>query len=185
MTSVLVAWHAEGRASQLVGPDPEPLPAGAHGREVAVLHVLTSQDPLGVEQASERNLELLGDLLAWAAREAAAEGWRWWPVTGADVHSGHAEQGIGIAGLSREAAVAAGERWEQLAIYELTPALVRVVTCHGGPDAGSVTAEGPRSWAVPPAGARLPDEGTVAGWWRTYEVVAGHRDVGLGVAGET
>jgi hypothetical protein len=171
MTSVLVCWVG-GEARTVVGVGAAPLPPAPAGGEAGVLHVLTSQDPLGHEQPEDRNRELLGDLLAWAADRSRAEGWRWWPVTGADVHSGHAEQGIGIAGMRRTAAVAAGERWRQLAIYELTPAEVRVVPSHGGTDAGTVTAAGPRRWVALPAEGSAPAPEQVAAWWRTYVEVA-------------
>lgn len=176
MTSVLVGW-VDGAARTVVGVGPDALPPGPDGQEVELLHVLTSQDPLGHEQPEARNRELLADLLAWAADRSAVEGWRWWPVTGADVHSGHAEQGIGIAGMARPQAVAAGERWRQLAIYELTPEEVRVVPSHGGEEAGTVTAAGPRRWGALPAGGAAPTPERVASWWRTYAEVAD--EVGL------
>lgn len=178
MTSVLVGW-VDGAARTVVGVRPEPLPPAPDGREVEVLHVLTSQDPLGQEQSEARNRELLADLLAWAADRSTAEGWRWWPVTGADVHSGHAEQGIGIAGMARPQAVAAGERWRQLAIYELTPEEVRVVPSHGGEEAGTVTAAGPRRWSALPAQGSPPTPEQVASWWRTYREVAEEVGVAL------
>jgi hypothetical protein len=179
MTSVLIVWGDDGNPAIVVGVDAGPLPLGDDGAEVSVLHVVTSQDPLGVAQSPERNHALLGDLLRWAEGQRHAHGWRWWPVTGADTFSGHAEQGIGIAGMDRAAAAVAGERWEQLAIYELTPELVRVVPTHGGPAAGTVTAEGPRRWSSTPAGARSPDEETVDAWWRTYGTAAARHEVSL------
>lgn len=178
MTSVLVCW-VDGEGRTVVGVGAEPLPPAPHGAEVEALHVLTSQDPLGHEQPDTRNRELLGELLAWAAEGSAAEGWRWWPVTGADVHSGHAEQGIGIGGMSRAQAVVAGERWRQLAIYELTPEEVRVVPSHGGAEAGTVTAAGPRRWDGLPVDGRPPSSEQVASWWRTYRAVADEVGVAL------
>ena len=163
MASIVLWWDETGAAHELAGPEAVALP----GTGTAPVHVLTSQDPLGVEQPAARNRELLRELLAWVVDETAgaSAGWAWWPATGMAVDSGHAEQGIALRGASRADAVALGRRYEQLGIYEVTDDDIAVVRC----DDGEVSAVGPRRWAMPPDGTaeRLAQE-RAAAWWRTY-----------------
>ncbi|MCB0959960.1 MAG: DUF3293 domain-containing protein, partial [Acidimicrobiales bacterium] len=139
LASVLVRWDGEGTASMLAGPEAGPLPAAGP------IHVLTSQDPQGVPQPPARNAALLAELLAWAAAELPAG--TWWPATGCDPVSGHAEQGIAMAGRGRAAATADGARWGQLAIYELTDDELIVVACDGSPEPGAGLPRAARRWA--------------------------------------
>lgn len=168
MTSTVLWWDRDGRASVVAGPGAGPLPGG----DAAVLHVLTAQDPWGEPQTEARNLELLGDLLVWATGTLSVP---WWPATGSELDRSHHEQGIAVAGLGRAEAAAAGARFDQLAIYEVTDELLRVVSC---PDA-RVEAEGARRWAGPdgdPARPAVPDH-VAARWWSVYGEVASTRDL--------
>jgi hypothetical protein len=157
--SVLVRWEPDGEASVLAGPSADALPAPGP------LHVLTSQDPGGVEQQPERNQELLADLLRWAA--AALGGVPWWLATGCDPTAGHAEQGIVVAGLPRSAAVAHGARWGQLAIYEVTDADLIVVPCGAAPVAEADLARTARRWPEDGPDVQLEDL-PLDRWWRAY-----------------
>jgi hypothetical protein len=156
MSSVLVRWDEAGDAHPLVGPGADALPGGE------VLHVLTSQDPMGEAQPPARNDELLADLLASLAADPPG---LWWPVTGCDPIGAHAELGVGIAGLGRAAAAELGQRWAQLAIYELEVDELRVVASQP-PRLGEVLEVGPRRWDGPPLGGIAP--GAIERWWAAY-----------------
>lgn len=175
LASVLVRWARDGEVSVLAGPGAGSLPAAAP------LHVITSQDPRGEPQPTERNAVLLADLLRWADAELPAA--RWWLVTGCDPETGHAEQGIAVAGLERAAAAAHGARWQQLAIYELRDDELIVVPCDGGPEPTGGFDRAPRAW---PAGApevRL-DGLPLARWWGAYAHALGVAGVGYTVDAE-
>lgn len=162
MASIVLWWDVGGTAHELAGPEAAELPSGDDGP----IHVLTSQDPLGVEQEPARNRELLRDLLAWVVEAVDPDpALDWWPATGMAVDDGHAEQGVALRGLGRAGAVELGRRLEQLGIYEVTATDIRVVRC----DDGRVSASGPRRWPEPPDGTaeRLAQE-RAAAWWETY-----------------
>jgi hypothetical protein len=159
LASVLVRWARDGEVSVLAGPAAGPLPGSGP------LHVLTSQDPGGEPQPPERNAALLAHLLRWA--DADLDPARWWLVTGCDPDTGHAEQGIAVAGLDRTTAAAHGARWGQLAIYELTDLDLVVVPC--APDVGDRSAldRVPRRWPDGAPPVRL-DGLPLARWWGAY-----------------
>ncbi|MEZ5139158.1 MAG: DUF3293 domain-containing protein [Acidimicrobiales bacterium] len=159
LASVLVRWDDDGVASVLAGPSAAPLPGSGP------VHVLTSLDPYGEPQPVGRNDALLRDLLAWAAAELPAGSW--WPATGCDPASGHAELGIAIAGRGRAAAAADGARWGQLAIYELTDEELVVVPCDGSPEPAAGFPRAPRRWVRDAPGAIL-DQLPLEAWRSTF-----------------
>jgi hypothetical protein len=114
----LISCVVDGRVCRLRGRDVDPLPADP-------LFVLTAWNPGGADrdaadnEAAERELEA----------ELSGEGHTWWPADGRSPDDSWAEPGVAIAGLDRDAACALGERFGQLAVYELTDAVVRVVRC--------------------------------------------------------
>jgi hypothetical protein len=124
-----ISCVVDGRIVRLRGPDVDPLPADP-------LFVLTAWNPGGVERdqaandAAERVLEA----------ELTAGGRTWWPADGHSPDESWSEPGVALGGLDRDTACALGERYGQLAVFELTGAVVRVVRCLA-PD---VMAERPR-----------------------------------------
>jgi hypothetical protein len=114
----------------LRGPEVDPLPADP-------LFVLTAWNPGGVDrdraanEAAERALEA----------ELTDAGLTWWLADGRSPDDSWSEPGVAVAGLDRDAACALGERYGQLAVYELTDTVVRVVRCIDT----TVTAERPRA----------------------------------------
>jgi hypothetical protein len=154
MASVVVRFDPSGVAEVLAGPGAVPL--------TATVHVLTSQAPMGEDQSPEREAELLAELLASLAADPPGP---WQPVTGCDPISAHAELGVGIVDLDRRAAAELGQRWGQLAIYELTDEELRVVRSQP-PRLGEVDAVGPRRWDGPPFGGIAPD--LLTAWWAAY-----------------
>jgi hypothetical protein len=116
--TALISCEIDGRTCRLRGPSVDPLP-------VDPLFVLTAWNPGGVDRdrsdndAAERVLETeLSDL-----------GLTWWPADGHSPDDSWSEPGVAVAGIDRDAACALGERYGQLAVYEFTAALVRVVRC--------------------------------------------------------
>ena len=89
------------------------------------LFVLTAWNPGGVDRDRETNDEAERVLEA----ELTGAGRAWWPADGRSPDDSWSEPGVAVAGLDRAAACALGERYGQLAVYELTGDLVRVVRC--------------------------------------------------------
>jgi hypothetical protein len=115
----IIECEIDGRPHHLRGPDAEPLPADAP------IFVLTAYNPGGVErgeaenEADERALE--GELAAGSAT--------FWPALGHSRDGSWSEPGVALDGFDRAAACALGDRWGQLAVYELTDEQVHVVRC--------------------------------------------------------
>jgi hypothetical protein len=113
-----ISCEIDGRTRWLRGPGVDPLPADP-------VFVLTAWNPGGVDrdrvtnEAAERLFE----------QELASEGARFWPAVGRSPDGSWSEPGVALAGYARDAACALGERNGQLAVYELTDAVVRVVRC--------------------------------------------------------
>jgi Protein of unknown function (DUF3293) len=124
-----ISCVVDGRTIRLRGPEIDGLPADP-------LFVLTAWNPGGVERdraandAAERALEA----------ELTADGRSWWPADGHSPDESWSEPGAAVGSLDRDAACALGEQFGQLAVYELTDAVVRVVRCVDR----AVTAERPR-----------------------------------------
>jgi hypothetical protein len=167
LDSVVVWWDVAGVSGVLAGPHAGPLPGGGE-----LVHVLTAQDPAGERQPPARNRALLGDLLGWASVELGPVGQRWWPATGTSADLDTFEQGVAVAGADRATAAGWGRRFHQLAVYEVTPDALRVITCEDG----SLAEEVPRRWPAEARSVDLPVE-VLAGWWATYQEVG--RDLGV------
>jgi hypothetical protein len=101
----------------LVGPWPDGL--------LAPVVVVTAWNPdstrLGPEENAARHHAL--------AVELADLGVRWWPATGRDPDSRHAEQGAAVIGLSEPDGIRIGRRHGQAAVYIWTPTAWEVVSC--------------------------------------------------------
>ena len=157
LSGVVVWWDDERRVHVLAGPRADPLPGDG-----GAVHVLTPQDPGGVTPPPEENARLLRDLLAWAAATSADPeiAWRWWPAMGASPGDDHAEHGIVVAGMDRQAAARLGDDLRQLAIYEVTGAELRLVRCRDG----AVTEVADRTW--PPDAPEIDlSDARVDRWW--------------------
>ena len=115
----IIECEVEGRRRCLRGPNAEPLPAGAP------IFVLTAYNPGGVDrgetenEADERVLE----------QELSANGATFWPALGRSPDASWSEPGVAVAQFDRAAACALGDRYGQLAVYELTDEHVLVVRC--------------------------------------------------------
>jgi hypothetical protein len=115
----LIECEIDGRACCLRGPDAEALPADAP------IFVLTAYNPGGedradaLNRASERALE----------RELARQGSTFWPALGHSRDGSWSEPGVAVAGFDRPRACEVGDRYGQLAVYELTADEVHVVRC--------------------------------------------------------
>ena len=113
-----ISCEANGHIVRLRGPRVDPLPSDP-------LFVLTAWNPGGVDRDRETNDEAERVLEA----ELTGAGRAWWPADGRSPDDSWSEPGVAVAGLDRAAACALGERYGQLAVYELTGDLVRVVRC--------------------------------------------------------
>jgi hypothetical protein len=115
----VIDCEIDGRTVRLRGPDAEPLPAGAP------IFVLTAYNPGGVDrddarnEAAERALE--GDL--------TSQGLVFWSALGRSPDDSWSEPGVALAGIDRARACELGDRYGQLAVYELTTDDVHVVRC--------------------------------------------------------
>jgi hypothetical protein len=114
----LISCEADGVRCRLRGPEVDPLPADP-------LFVLTAWNPGGVERDRAANDEAERVL----ERELAAADATTWRALGGSADGSWSEPGVAVANLDRDAACALGERYGQLAVYELTDAVVRVVRC--------------------------------------------------------
>ena len=114
----LISCVVDGRTCRLRGPSIDPLPADP-------LFVLTAWNPGGVDHDRETN-DAAESVLERELSEAART---WWPADGRSPDDSWSEPGVAVAGLDRDSACALGERYGQLAVYELTAEVVRVVRC--------------------------------------------------------
>ena len=125
-----ISCDVGGRTCRLRGPEVDPLPADP-------LFVLTAWNPGGADRDRAANDEAERDLEA----ELASADALFWPALGRSPDDSWSEPGVAVAGLDRDAACALGDRYGQLAVYELTDDLVRVVRCRDG----AVIRERPRT----------------------------------------
>src|SRR5690348_14167237 len=107
-----------GGRCRLRGPEVDLLPADP-------LFVLTAWNPGGVDRDRAANDEAERELESELASADAS----FWPALGRSPDDSWSEPGVAVAGLDRYAACALGERYGQLAVYELTGDVVRVVRC--------------------------------------------------------
>ena len=115
----IIECEVDGRTWCLRGPSAEPLPAGAP------IFVLTAYNPGGVDREEAEN-EVAERLLEG---ELAAAGVTYWPAFGHSRDESWSEPGVAVAKFDRAGACALGDRYGQLAVYELTDDEVRVVRC--------------------------------------------------------
>jgi hypothetical protein len=117
----IIEIEVDGRKRCVRGPNADALPA--HGP----IFVLTAYNPGGEDldaarnEVSERALE----------RELASEEVTVWPALGRSRDASWSEPGVALAGFDRTRACAYGNRYGQLAVYELTADDVHVVRCNG------------------------------------------------------
>jgi len=116
----IIECEVDGRTWWVRGPSAEPLPAGAP------IFVLTAYNPGGVERADAENQAAEHSL----ERELSAAGTMYWPALGRSHDGSWSEPGIAVAKFDRAGACALGNRYGQLAVYELTDEEVLVVRCN-------------------------------------------------------
>jgi hypothetical protein len=128
-----------GPPLQASGQYPDPA-----GRPIAVI---TAHNPHGRVSPDEAN--------AAAARlleeDITRRGLEWWPAAGADPAWEHVEQSVAIPGLSEADALALGAKYDQEAIFILTPASRKVIDCVTG--RRSIT-----GWVIAPEAALAAEE---------------------------
>jgi hypothetical protein len=113
-----ISCEVDGTTVRLRGAEVDALPADP-------LFVLTAWNPGGVDRDHEANDTAEHELEA----ELTNHGRTWWPADGRSPDNSWSEPGVAVAGLDRDAACTLGQRYGQLAVYELTDAVVRVVRC--------------------------------------------------------
>src|SRR5689334_912852 len=113
-----ITCDVHGRTCRLRGPEVDPLPADP-------LFVLTGWNPGGIDRGRAENDEAERMLEAELASADAS----YWPALGRSPDDSWSEPGVAVADLDRDGACALGERYGQLAVYELTDDVVRVVRC--------------------------------------------------------
>lgn len=148
------AWTNDGSPTALTGTNVGALPGTEDGSTSSVW-VITASDPDGVEFHVEENIARHGELLKAIDQEAAGPGValngsaataaRWWPAVGAVLDGTHHELSVAVSGITEARACQIGLRFGQLAIFEITDELLRLVPCI----AGSAHAERPRHWDEP------------------------------------
>jgi len=99
------------------GPWPEGL--------AAPVVVVTAWNPDSVRLGPEENAARHRALVA----ELAELGVQWWPASGRDLGSRHAEHGAAVVGLSEADGVRIGRSHGQAAVYVWTPTAWEVVSC--------------------------------------------------------
>ena len=115
----IIEIEIAGRTQCVRGPNAEPLPVDAP------MFVLTAYNPGGedrddsLNEVSERALE----------HELSSDGAMFWPALGRSPDGSWSEPGVAVSGVDRTQACAYGDRYGQLAIYELTEDQVHVVRC--------------------------------------------------------
>ena len=114
-----ITCEVDGHTRRLRGPAVDPLPA------FAPIFVLTAWNPGGVDRDTSANEDAERILEAELASADAS----FWPALGRSPDDSWSEPGVAVAGIDRTAACALGERYGQLAVYELTDDAVRVVRC--------------------------------------------------------
>jgi hypothetical protein len=89
------------------------------------MFVLTAWNPGGVD----RDLAANDDAERMLEAELASADASFWPALGRSPDDSWSEPGVAVGGYDRAGACALGERYGQLAVYELIDAVVRVVRC--------------------------------------------------------
>jgi hypothetical protein len=90
-------------------------------------HIITAHNP-GIIVGSEANTTADEEL----RKELNRVGSRCFRITGCSPDLRYREEGWGVAGLSREEALAIGRRYGQNAIFEITAGILSVIGCLSG-----------------------------------------------------
>jgi hypothetical protein len=114
----LISCEVDGRTVRLHSAAVDPLPADP-------LFVLTAWNPGGVDRDRAAN----DDAERVLEHDLASAGTTFWPALGRSSDASWSEPGVAVADFDRASACALGERYGQLAVYELTDESVRVVRC--------------------------------------------------------
>jgi hypothetical protein len=114
----VITCEVDGRTCRLRGAAVDPMPSDP-------LFVLTAWNPGGVDRERAAN----DDAERILEQELASGGMLHWAALGRSPDDSWSEPGAAVAGLDRASACALGERYGQLAVYELTGDVVRVVRC--------------------------------------------------------
>lgn len=159
ISAIVMVWEDDANRVVLTGPQAQPLP----GPEP--LWVLTASDPDGRELHIEENIARHADLLNAVDEYAVGPGddargdvGRWWPAVGSSACGVHHELSVAVSGITEERARAIGLRFGQLAIFEVTEDMLRLVPCIPGSD----VEERHRRWDLP--GDPTLTEGMLARW---------------------
>ncbi len=119
----IIECEVDGRTRRLNGAHAEALPAQPP------IFVLTAYNPQGRERSPAANVAAEAEL----ERELTDAGLTtFWPALGHSRDASWLEAGVAIAGLDRGAACEIGDRYEQLAVYEIVAEELRVVRCTNG-----------------------------------------------------
>jgi hypothetical protein len=114
-----VMWVKPAPSGQTRGEYPAPL-----GQTICVI---TAHNPHGQTVPGTENVEAEGRL----ERELERRDWTWWPAAGGDPAWKHVEASAAVVGVRDSEVAALGAEFGQDAIFVLTPASRRVVSCTG------------------------------------------------------
>lgn len=114
-----VVWVKPAPKTQTRGKYPDP-----DGRAICVV---TAHNPQGQTVSEKENARAEGRL----ERELKRRGWSWWPAAGGDPTWEHVEVSAAVVGVKEREVAALGAEFGQDAIFILTPAIRRVVSCVG------------------------------------------------------
>jgi hypothetical protein len=89
--------------------------------------VVTAHNPQGRTVSEKENSRAERRL----ERELKRRGWTWWPAAGGDPAWKHVEASAAVVGVEESEVAALGAEFGQDAIFVLTPASRRVVSCVG------------------------------------------------------
>jgi hypothetical protein len=98
------------------------------------VHILTAWDPGEARPSEDENrakqAALEAELRISGSRAGPGTN-ELWDAVGVDPVSGHREEGLAVRGLTLEAVLHLGARYDQEAVFEWTPQSWAVVACHG------------------------------------------------------
>jgi hypothetical protein len=92
-----------------------------------VICVVTAHNPQGQTVSEKQNAKAERRL----ERELKRRGWTWWPAAGGDPAWKHVETSAAVVGVEESEVAALGAEFGQEAIFVLTPASRRVLSCVG------------------------------------------------------
>ena len=115
----LIECEIDGQLRCLRGPNRDALP------DRGSIFVLSAYNPGGIACDQELNAAAEARL----ERELRAIGLTVWPAVGRSHDGSWSEPGVAVAGLGRDRACEYGNRYGQIAVFELTADDVHVVRC--------------------------------------------------------